>query len=126
MVSTDPAGLWTNAVNSDYSTCETGTAQSPINLTSVGATAVDYSNFTWNMGYKIVQEGTLAWANDGKTSRHSSKTIYKIIHSLMQSGIMWTIPLEPPYPAGPWRVPIDSESSSCIGEARRARDRNIC
>ena len=85
MVFPDPAGQWI-AANNDadytYDNCATGTAQSPINLTSVGATAADYSNFTWNMGYKIVQEGTLAWANDGKTSRHSSKTIYKIIHAL--------------------------------------------
>ena len=84
----DPAGTWTAANNADWANCATGTAQSPINLTSVGATAADYSNFTWNMGYKIVQEGTLAWANDGKTSTHSSKTIYEIIHALKIANVV--------------------------------------
>ena len=52
--------------------CESGTKQSPINLTSSGATAADYSDLNWNLGYKIVQEGTLAFANAGKISTYSS------------------------------------------------------
>ena len=52
--------------------CQSGTKQSPINLTSADATAADYSDFNFNIGYKIVQEGTLSWANDGKGSTYSS------------------------------------------------------
>ena len=54
-----------------FSDCASS-SQSPIDLDSATATAADYSNFTFSMGYKIVQEGTLSWANGGKGSTYSS------------------------------------------------------
>ena len=55
-----PDSNWTT----DYPTCG-GSSQSPINIDSDNLVLADYSDFSFSIGYKIVQTGPLE--NDGHT-----------------------------------------------------------
>ena len=57
---TDPDTDWPQ----DYPVCG-GESQSPINIDSDNATGMDYSSFSFSLGYKFVQKGPLE--NDGHT-----------------------------------------------------------
>ena len=48
----------------DFPTCN-GSSQSPINIDHETLVQADYSDFSFSVGYKIVQEGTLE--NNGHT-----------------------------------------------------------
>ena len=48
----------------DYAACG-GSSQSPINIDSDTLVPADYSDFSFSMGYKVVQKGTLE--NNGHT-----------------------------------------------------------
>ena len=71
--------------------CESGSKQSPINLTAAGATVADYSDLNWNLGYKIVQEGTLGFINDGKGSTYSSTSPLASLTDLQNNHVLLKI-----------------------------------
>jgi len=53
----------------DYPMCG-GESQSPINIDSDNATGMDYSSFSFSLGYKFVQKGPLE--NDGHTLKYTA------------------------------------------------------
>ena len=72
----------------DFPSCN-GSSQSPINIDHETLVPADYSDFSFSIGYKVVQEGTLE--NNGHTRETNTEIGFSLFPRLCDS---------PPAPRG--------------------------
>ena len=116
----------------DFPTCN-GTSQSPINIDHEMLVSADYSNFSFSVGYKVVQKGILV--NNGHTGECKSLQAINLTSKwstnqmmtqfglvFLQFSLLLMSHMQPVYLVGLWRKGTSSTNSIYIGEVSQAKD----